>query len=177
MWSWLLVTWAWAEEGDDCGFEAPPATVAWATAEGGDLLVTGEPGVRWTVRIEARFGSSSHRWEVPAVLADEAGVARLPLSPPAAAKLDPLAETYVTDLSIRVVGASEDGSSSVLVAPAGFLWWDRAGVATVWSDEGLARHAPHGVTDAASVPDGVSPGARVLPPVFRVVAMPQEVSR
>lgn len=177
MWLGVLVQWGWAQEESDCDFQGPAATVTWSASDGGDLLVTGAPGVEWIVRVEARFGSSSHRWEGEAVTADEAAVARLPLSPPAASRLDPLADTYVTDLSIRVVGTDAEGASRVVVAPPGFLAWDRTGAPTVWSAEGLARHAPHGVTEPSLVPAGLPEGTRVLPPVFRVVAMPQEVAR
>lgn len=172
MLQWIVVVSAYAEEDTECDFDVPSASVAWAAPEGGDLLVTSgdgaDGGAQWTVRVEARFGARSHTWEVGPVTADARGAARLALSPPTDALLDPLATSYVTDLSVRVVGVREDGATTVLVAPPAWLSWSSSGTPTVWSAEGLAAHAPQGVTDPALVPAGLPAGARVLPPTFRV---------
>jgi hypothetical protein len=140
------------EDGETtCSFEddRTAATARWvAAADGGVTLEADVPAGRsWELGVEARFGPLRFAW-TEAVAGQGARVSAA-LHPPAEAWLHPLAEDYVTALSVRLVGVGE-GSAVGVSPPPAFLAWP-AGAnrpAVVWDRAGVDRLAPGGVVDA-----------------------------
>lgn len=133
----------------------------------------------WAIRVEARLGALGTSWTQPDLTPDPDGTLRITLVPPGAAHLDPLADDYVTDLRVLVVGAAADGHvSSIVSAPPAFLAWPNGPSAppVVWDLAAMRSQAPAGVVDAvvrATLGD-LSHIDRVGPPLERTSPIPYD---
>jgi hypothetical protein len=163
-----------AEE-DGCTLEDDPRIVAsdvrWEGDSGGMVLAaTVPPGFTWELAVQARFGPYRTSW-TQGPLEDEDGELQVALAPPPGAFLDPLAEDYVTDLSVRLTGESEDEAPLGLSAPSAFLAWPNGPTApaVVWDRAKMDEEAPLGVVDdvvRTAATAGVEGIGRVRPPVY-----------
>lgn len=126
------------------------ARTRWEIGSAGSLVLRADvpDGFTWTVEAKARFGPLRTGWSEGPYAADD-GLLEVDVRPPESVFLDDLAEDYVTDLSIRLLGESGDGRYIQLLAPAAFVAWPsgRGGAAVVWDRPTMENEAPLGVVD------------------------------
>ena len=125
----------------------------------------------YTLEIRARLGALKHSW-AQAITVDSQGDVSAAIVPPADAFLDALAEDYVTDLAIVLVGRDDQGKVAMRWgAPGAFLAWPggERDPAVVWDKAAMAQEAPMGVVDDTIrdnlVSLGADPAGRVLAPI------------
>lgn len=122
------------------------------------------------MEVQLRLGVLSYTWVEDAAPAAD-GMLSITLHPPAAAFVHPLAEDYVSDLALRVVGLDASGRRVVTVeAPAAYLAWPAGatGAPAVWDGATMAALAPYGVVDpvlrgSLTLVEAVD---RVFPPLY-----------
>lgn len=162
---------------DDAGLPAE-----WSLSRGAPAIaIDAESADRWVV-IESHvwFGGLVFEWSEGPIALVAGECASVPFSLPEEAFLHPLADTYATNVLVRVIPVDEDGTEhqETALEVAYALWPLGADAPPVLMDEaGLATVAPAGVVDsdgsiARNAPaDGVV--RRYLPPISHELDLPR----
>lgn len=177
LWRWMSVLMlgtsidARATETNACGaFEGLTENLLVWVADGQThrLTATGlDPQLSYTLEARARLGSLSTTWS-QSVSVDEHGAMTATITLPAGAFLHALAEDYVTDLSMKLVGRLDGADQLSLRVPAAFLAWPdgQLAAAVVWDRSTMESMAPLGVVDAAlRATFADAEVERVMPPI------------
>jgi hypothetical protein len=166
------------DDADACNQGDDPATLhaglRWVAGGDGGVVLRAAAlpaGLSWDLVVRARLGHLFFDWTEPELVEGD-GEHIFVLTPPDDAFLDPLAESYVTSLRVRLRGTDEEGHVQFLEgAPPAFLAWPsgQSSKVVVWDEQGMQEAAPNGVlnSDVRSAAGVLPTGAMLMPPLQR----------